>query len=155
MNAARSMRRVYHRPVDFQTSIDVAAPPDIVWDVMSDGERWHEWTASVRSVKRLDKGPLRIGSRAIIRQPKFPPALWTVTALVPGRSFTWISGFPGMWVYATHSVEPIAGGTRATLSLRFTSALGPWFGRMTRDINNRYLEMEAAGLKRRSEERRR
>ena len=139
--------------MDFQISIDIAAPPEIVWSVMEDAEHWHEWTPSVRSIRRLDKGPLRVGSRALIRQPKFPPALWQVTALEPGRSFTWKSGLPLMWVFAQHSVTPIDGGTRATLSLHFAGPLARMLGRMTRDINNRYLGYEAAGLKKRSEER--
>lgn len=138
--------------MDFLVSIDIAAPAEMVWSVMSDAERWHEWTASVRSIRRLDEGPLRLGSRALVRQPKFPPAMWTVTALEPGRSFTWKSGAPGMWVYAQHSVTPIEAGTRATLSLHFDGALGRLLGRATRKINDRYLGMEAAGLKRRSEE---
>src|SRR5262245_43128336 len=99
--------------MDFDISIDIAAPPDVVWPVMSDVERWHEWTASVRGVTLLDKGPLKIGSRAMIRQPRFPPAVWKVTELEPGRSFTWTTGAPGMLVYGRHSVAPIAGGTRA------------------------------------------
>ncbi len=93
--------------MEYQISVDVDAPPDVVWAVMSDGERWHEWTASVTSVRRLDKGPLRIGSRALIRQPRFPPAVWKVTALEPGHSFIWQSGMPLMWVYGEHSVEPL------------------------------------------------
>src|SRR6185436_13149266 len=88
--------------MEYLISVDIDAPPDVVWPVMSDGERWHEWTASVTSVKRLDKGPLRIGSRALIRQPRFPPAVWKVTALEPGRRFVWKSGMPGMWVYGDH-----------------------------------------------------
>src|SRR3954452_22737000 len=103
--------------MEYLLSIDIEAPPDVVWTVMSDGERWPDWTASVTSVTRLDEGPLRIGSRALIREPRFPPARWVVTELLPGRSFTWKSGLPGMWVYGEHSVEPLGTGTRATLRL--------------------------------------
>jgi uncharacterized membrane protein len=138
--------------VEFRKSIDIDAPPDVVWPVMADGVRWPEWTASVTSVRRLDKGPLRIGSRALIRQPRFPPAVWTVTALEPGRRFVWKSGMPGMWVYGDHAVEPTARGTRATLCLTYEGLLARVMGRMTRGITNRYLELEASGLKRRSEE---
>ena len=119
---------------------------------MSDIERWHEWTASVRSVRRFDTGPLRLGSRAVIRQPKLPPAMWKVTTIEPGRSFAWISGGPTMWVHAHHSVEPIPGGARAMLGLHFQGPLARLLGRMTAGINDRYLAMEAAGLKKRSEE---
>jgi len=138
------------RNMDFTISVDIAAPPDRVWAVMSDIEKWHEWTASVRSITVRDRGPLRPGTRAWVRQPKFPPAHWTVTD-VGQRTFTWVSRAPGMVVTATHSVTPVATGSRATLSLHFAGMFGPFFGRLTRDINNRYLEMEAAGLKRRSE----
>ena len=131
--------------MEYQISVDIDAPPDVVWAVMSDGERWHEWTASVTSVRRLDKGPLRIGSRALIRQPRFPPAVWKVTALEPGRSFTWRSGMPLMWVYGQHSVEPLGSGTRATLRLTYDGLLARLMGRMTRGITNRYLDMERAG----------
>jgi hypothetical protein len=138
--------------VEFVKSIDIDALPEVVWPVMADGERWPEWTASVTSVRRLDKGPLRIGSRALIRQPRFPPAVWTVTTLEPGRRFVWKSGMPGMWVHGDHFVEPLGTGTRATLRLTYEGALARLMGRLTRGITNRYLEMEASGLKRRSED---
>jgi uncharacterized membrane protein len=136
----------------FETSIDIAAPADVVWSVMSDAERWHEWTPSVTSIRLLDGRPLRVGHRALIRQPKFPPALWKVTALDDGRSFTWKSGAPLMRVFARHSVEPTPQGCRATLRLDYSGPLGRLLARMTRDITNRYLHLEASGLKRRSEE---
>ena len=138
--------------MDFDISVDIAASPDIVWAVMSDGERWPQWTASVTSVRLLDPGPLRIGTRAWIKQPRFPPARWIVTALEPGRSFTWKSGGPGVWVHAHHSVAPVATGTRATLRLHYEGLLARLLGRLTAGITNRYLAMEAAGLKKRSEE---
>ena len=98
----------------------------------------------------LDK-PLRVGSRALVRQPRFPPAMWKVTEIDPGRSFTWITGGPGMRVYAHHAVMPVDGGARASLRLHYEGVVGRFLARMTRGITDRYLKYEAAGLKRRSE----
>ena len=139
--------------MDFDISVDISAPPDVVWSVMSDVERWHEWTASVRGIRLLNGGPLRIGSRALVRQPKFPPAFWKVTVLEAGRSFTWETAAPGMRVYGRHTVEPGPAGSRANLHLHYEGAVGDFLARLTRDITNRYIEYEAAGLKKRSEER--
>jgi hypothetical protein len=137
--------------LSFSRSVDITAAPDAVLAVMSDVERWPEWTASVTSIKRLDSGPFAIGSRARIRQPKLPPALWTVSAIEPGRSFTWISKGPGILVTAHHSIEPGAGGSRVTLSIRYEGLLAKLLAWMTKDINERYLTMEANGLKARCE----
>jgi uncharacterized protein YndB with AHSA1/START domain len=135
----------------FSISIDIAAPAERVWQVMSDVDRWHEWTPSVTSIKRLGGGEFVVGSHLVIRQPKFPPALWTLTAIEPGRSFSWISRAPGMRVVARHSVEPTASGSRATLSLDLQGVFGGLFGRMTKEITERYLVFESTGLKARSE----
>lgn len=136
----------------FSITTDITAHVERVWQVMSDVERWHEWTPSVSSIKRLDEGPFRVGSKLVIRQPKFPPAWWKLTAIEPGRSFTWMSTAPGFRVIGHHSVEPTASGSRATLSLEMQGVLGGLWGRLTKDITERYLAMEAAGLKARSED---
>ena len=136
----------------FSISTDIDAPAERAWQVMSDTERWHEWTPSVTSVRRLGGAPFAVGSRVMIRQPKFPPALWKLTAIEPGRSFTWVSVAPGLRVVAHHQVEPTAAGSRATLSLDLQGLFGGVFGRMTKDITERYLAFEAKGLKARSED---
>lgn len=137
---------------DFSVSVQVAASPDRVWQVMSDIERWHEWTPTVISITRKDAGPLRVGAVAHIRQPKLPPTDWTVTSLDQGRGFEWRAKSPGVKVTARHSVEPhIGGGTRATLSIQFNGVLGGVIGRLTSGLNRRYLALEAEGLKRRAE----
>ena len=59
---------------------------------------------------------------------------------------------PGFRNVATHSVEPTATGSRATLSIDQHGVIGELFARLTADITCRYLDLEAAGLKRRSEE---
>ena len=132
--------------------MDIPAPADRVWAVMSDVERWHEWTPSITSVTLLRKGALAVGSRALVRQPKFPPALWRVTELVPGRSFTWVSVAPGLRVIGRHAVELTVNGTRAVLTLELKGMVGGLWGRLTRGITERYIAFEAAGLKARSEE---
>ena len=141
------------RPSIFHTVIEIDAPTDIVWEVIRDVERWPEWTPTVTSVRRLDTGTLRVGSRARIRQPRLPRADWQVVALEDGRGFSWVTTSPGVRVTAQHWVEARAGGSRATLSVSFAGLFGSLVGRLTRTLNERYLRLEAEGLKRRSEER--
>ena len=137
---------------DFSRSVEIAAPVDVVWSVLSDGPRWPEWTPTVSSVKPLRPGPLAVGSMVLIRQPKFPPALWTVTSLDPGRGFTWLNRAPGLRVAAHHLVEPASAGSRVTLTLEYEGFVGGLLARMTRGITERYLALEAQGLKARSED---
>lgn len=134
----------------YERRIDIAAPPATVFAVMADVERWHEWTASIRAVRLLG-GPLAPGRRALVRQPGLPPAFWTVTDLQADREFTWVSVAPGLRVTARHAALDAPGGTRALLSLTYTGVFGDWLARVTRDITERYLVMEAHGLKGRSE----
>ncbi len=137
--------------MDFTISIDVNAPSETVWQVMSDVEHWHEWTASVKGVRLFTRGPIEPGRHALVRQPKLPPAVWKVAEVNAGRNFIWTSGLPGAWVTANHSVTAIPGGTRATLSLHYDGWLGNLIARWTTGLTNRYLRLEADGLKARSE----
>ena len=135
----------------FNISIDINASTERTWAILRDAERWPEWTPTVTGVELLDPGPLRVGTRAMIRQPKLPPALFEVTELDEGRSFTWVTGNAFVKVAARHSVEPIATGSRLELSLRFSGAMGAVAGWLTRKLNRSYLEIEANGLKARAE----
>jgi len=135
----------------FEISIDIAAPPQRVWSVTSDVERWPEWTASVLSVRRLDQGKFRVGSRARIRQPKFLPAVWQVTKLDEGRSFTWAMHTPGLKATGYHAVASASGGSRATLSVTYSGLLAGIVTRLLATTTERFLALEANGLKKRSE----
>ena len=133
-------------PSYFGVTIEIPAPPDRVWAVMADIERWPEWTPTVTQIQRLDRGPLAVGSRARIRQPKLPAATWQVSELQPGCSFSWVMRSPGVCVTGEHRVEPAGRGTRVTLSIRFSGMLGGLVARLTRGLNQRYLALEAKGL---------
>lgn len=81
----------------------------------------------------------------LIRQPRLPPAKWTVTNVEPGRSFTWVSVGSGVRVTGRHSVESVGDGGRATLSIEVQGMLGGILWRMTRDITERHVTFEAKG----------
>jgi len=136
---------------DFSVSVQIDATLERVWTVMRDVERWHEWTPTITSVQWLNGGPLRVGARARVRQPRLPPAEWTVTTIDDGRSFDWESRAPGLRVLARHTLEPGVVGTRVTLSIQYSGLLGGLVGRLTAAINKRYIALEADGLKRRAE----
>lgn len=135
----------------FYTTVDIEAPPDRIWTALRDIEHWSQWTPTVKSIRRLDAGPLAVGTRAIVRQPKLLPARWQVTEMEEGRGFTWITAGPGLLVTACHYIEAGAGSSRVKLSLDFSGPLGTTVARLTRGLNTRYLALEAQGLKKRAE----
>ena len=137
------------------TRIDVEAPVQQVWEVMSDVERWPEWASTVTSVRRHDDGPLAVGSRARVEQPRIPPTEYVVTELEPGRSFTWVAIGPGVRTTARHVLEELGtGSTRVTLAVEQAGPVGVVMGRLYRRLTDRYLTAEAEGIKARSEGRR-
>jgi polyketide cyclase/dehydrase/lipid transport protein len=89
----------------YEVTTAVDAPADLVWRTVSDVETWPDWTPrTMLSVRRLDDGPLRVGSRAEVRQPRQATRTWTVTELTEGHSFTWVSTGPGLRFTADHVV---------------------------------------------------
>lgn len=132
--------------------IDINAKPECVWDVLTDVERWPEWTSSVNSVQKLTEGPLAKGSRTRIFQPKVPPAVWTVTEIDPGRFFEWETSSPAINSVARHRVEATSTGSRVTLSVEQTGLFAVLIGFWLKRISLKYVRMEAEGLKKRSEE---
>ena len=133
----------------FETSRHIDAPTGQVWEVLFDVARWPDWTPTILSVERLDKGPFRVGSRARVRQPRLPRASWEVTEVVDGRSFTWEARGPGMRTIARHEVVPDGEGSRVTLSIEQTGPMGAVAALVWRRLTQRYIELEAESLDKR------
>jgi uncharacterized membrane protein len=133
----------------FVTTRHIGAPTEPVWKVLFDVAHWPEWTPTIAEVERLDDGPFQVGSRARVRQPKLPRALWEVTEVVDGRNFTWEATGPGMRTIARHEVVPDAHGSKVTLSIEQTGPMGAVAAVIWRRLTQRYIELEAESLDKR------
>jgi len=137
--------------MEHHVTTTVKAPPEAVWRLFVDVERWPEMTESISNVRRADSGPLRVGSEAIVWQPRLPRARWRVTEVEPGHSFTWQTSSPGVTSVGGHSVEADGQGSVLTLTLRVTGPLARPIYALVRARSRRYLAMEAEGFRRTAE----
>lgn len=129
----------------------IAAPIEAVWAVLSDVTRWPDWTPTMTEVRLLDGDTLRPGVRVRIVQPRLPVVVWTVEAVDPPRSFSWVTGMPGARGRATHELaDGGEGRTRVTLGVEQTG-LAALFGALTRSLTRRYVRLEAESLRARCE----
>ncbi|GGP92944.1 putative membrane protein [Actinomadura coerulea] len=137
----------------FETSVDIDAPPETVWNLLKDVERWPDMTASMDRVELLDE-PFTLGSRARVHQPKLPAAVWTVTAFDDNRTFTWESRSTGVTTTGAHEIVPTPdGGSTVRLTLDQKGPLAPVFALLAGRLTRRYVTMEAQGLKAKAEQR--
>lgn len=132
--------------------VDVVATPARLWEVLVDLERWPDWTPTVTSVERLDPGPLAIGSRTRLVQPRLRPAVWKVTELDQAKGvFVWKARSPGITITGCHFVIATTLGCRVTVSIEFSGLFAPiarlTMGKLTRE----YVHTEAESLKLHSE----
>jgi len=134
-----------------ETTVDIAASPERVWSVMSEVLLMPTWSDSMTSVELDPPGPLAVGSKARIVQPKLSPATWVVTEVTAVRSFTWISTAMGATVTAFHTITPTSSGSSVTLAVEYDGGFSTAVAGLTRKITTKYLRMEAEGLKRASE----
>jgi len=133
---------------DFRHVVEIRVSPQRVWNVVLDVEHWPDWTPTVTKVQRMDMGPLTLGSRTRIWQPKLMPAVWQVTSLdAQRRIFAWTTHTFGIKIVARHQVEAAGAGSRVTLSLTYHGLIGAVMARVYRDLNWDYLTREANGLR--------
>jgi uncharacterized membrane protein len=135
----------------FEKTIEIDAPQQRVWDVLSDLEAWPSRIETVDVVELLTPAPITKGSRVRLKQPKLPEGTWDINVWDAPSYFEWTQKAPGLTSVAGHRVEAIdEGRARLTLTLDMRGFLIPMV-LFYKGLTNRYMNLEAEGMKRAAE----
>ena len=136
----------------FERTIEIDASQQRVWDVLTDLEAWPKRIETVDVVELLTPAPLTRGSRIRLKQPRLGEGTWDVTAWDAPSYFEWMQKTGGITSSAGHRVETLGDGrSRLTLTLDMRGLLIPVVALFFRGLTNRYMTLEAEGMKRASE----
>ena len=136
----------------FEKSVEIDAPQQRVWDVLSDLEGWPQRIETVDAVEVLTPAPISKGSRVRLKQPKLPEGTWDVTTWDAPSYFEWTQKMGGNTSVAGHRVEALGEGrARLTLTLEMRGFLIPVIGLFYKGLTNRYMNLEAEGMQRAAE----
>ena len=83
-----------------------AAAPAAVWPLLARPARWPEWAPHVRGAVGLGDPEVRAGALGAVLLLGVAPVPVRVTAVEPGRSWTWRAGL----VTVRHRVDPLEDG---------------------------------------------
>ncbi len=135
----------------FEKSIEIDAPQQRVWDVLADLEAWPQRIETVDVVELLTAAPITQGSRVRLKQPKLPEGTWDITVWDAPSYFVWTQKTSGITSTAGHRVEALdERRARLTLALDMRGFLIP-VALFYKGLTNRYLNLEAEGMKRAAE----
>ena len=136
----------------FEKTIEIAAPQQRVWDVLSDLQAWPQRIETVDTVELLTPPPIAKGSRVRLKQPKLPEGSWDITVWDAPSYFEWTQKTSGITSVAGHRVEALGEGrARLTLTLDMRGFLIPIMALFYKNLTNRYMNLEAEGMKRAAE----
>jgi uncharacterized protein YndB with AHSA1/START domain len=119
------MRINENAPAVARAGIDVSAPPELVWDVLADFERWPEWNPDVKSVSL--NGPLVEGT--VFRWKTGPSTITsTLQAVDRPRTLGWTGETFGLHAAHVWQFEAGDGSTHVTTAESFDG----WLARLLR-----------------------
>ena len=128
-------------------SIDIAAPPERVWEVVMDPRRLGEWVTIHREIDRVSDQPLRDGStlrqQLTLRGVHFH-VRWTVSEAREPELAVWDGRGPARSkAHTRYRLKPRDGGTRFEYENEFTPPLGPLGAAASRAIVGGLPQREA------------
>ncbi len=135
--------------LELRTEIEIDAPVERVWEVLTDFDRFPEWNPFIRQIR----GNMRVGSRLEVfigasgtQGMRFRP---TVMKVVPNRELRWLGRlglprlFDGEHIFQIDPLGPMR--ARFIQRERFRSLLVPLLARsLNRDARRGFDEMNRA-----------
>lgn len=104
-----------NQPVTISATVDVAAPPEVVWSAISDVARMSEWSPECRKIFVLGSPKSGVGTRMVGINKRgfvFWPTVSKVVRFEPNKAVAWkVRESAATWTY---ELEPTAEGTRLT-----------------------------------------
>lgn len=95
-----------------------SASPDVAWSLVARPDRWHEWSPHIRGAWSLGRPEVEKGARGAVRLFGVVPVPARITAVAPGRSWTWRVGPVDM----DHRVEAGADGKGSLIGVDLRAA---------------------------------
>lgn len=112
--------------MQIEESIEVAVSPQVIDQIWSEVDRWHEWDPDTRSASL--HGPFVVGTTGRIVPTKGFGVPMVVTERTVGRSFTVEGYIPLFRMHFEHLLEPVQNGVLVTHRVWFSGALAFLFG---------------------------
>src|ERR687898_1899635 len=110
----------------YRTTFAVHSPPERLWEILTDFDRWAQWNPSVPSIT----GEPSVASTVTmtLAMPGRPSARVkaTLTEIVPQRRLVWDGTVGPRWLFAGHReflLEPAADGTASVTHIEEVGGL--------------------------------
>jgi uncharacterized protein YndB with AHSA1/START domain len=137
-------------PVLGHSEIEIAAPPELVWEVLATIERWPDWNPAVKSVSMQDG--LTEGSR--FRWKAGPGTITsTLHRVEPPRLIAWTGRTFGIKANHVYTLEPRNGQTFVTTEESYDGLVSHLFRRTLQKTLDKALAEGLAYLKAEAERR--
>ncbi len=133
----------------FSCSVRTTAPPACIWAIWTNVDHWPEWDKGLKQATLA--GPWAVGTRGELVPDKGPRSAFELTAVEPGRSYTFRTKLPLGALYVRRTLSQADGQTQFTHEVWFTGASKGLFGRVLGRRYRALLPEVLAAIRRQAE----
>lgn len=134
-------------PFKIRTTLRLAHPPQAVWNVLADNERWPEWFVSCKAARSTSEPPHGVGSTRWVQVDQFKVDERFIAWDEPERwGFTLIDANVPLAETVVELVTLQPDGDGTSLTHDFAAELKPWAKPLAPILRWRFTRMFAKSL---------